>query len=123
MSKKPFEQFINQLIDQAAYSNTLRAIADSAHNITHLVQSVDNMLLEEEIATQFDYRGYDELETQTRVLKKLRFLEDYLVSRGIANTHKDLITISICYVYVSKGYALTLEVITNLNDIYKRHGG
>jgi hypothetical protein len=123
MSKQPFDQFINRLIDQAAFSDTLRAIAESAFNISKLAASVDSMLLEEEIATQFDYRGYDNLETQTRTLTKLLFLKDYLASRGVVSTDKDLITIGICHAYVSKGYALTPEVVTNLNDIYKRHGG
>lgn len=123
MNKKPFEQCINQLLDQAAYSDTLRSIANASQSSSALAETLDNMLLEEEIAAQFDFRGYDVLETQTRVLKKLRFLHDYLVTQGVPDTNKDLIIIGLCYAYVSKNYALTAEIVINLNDIYKRYGG
>ena len=122
-SKKPFEQLITQLLDQASYADALRALAENSDNVAKLATTLDSMLLEEQVASQFDFRGYEKVEAQTNTLKKLQFLKHFLTLKHVPETDKDFITVNLCYTYVSKNYALTSEIVSNLNDIYKRHGG
>lgn len=122
-TKKPFEQLITQLLDQASYADALRELASNSDSVEKLASTLDSMLLEEQIASQFDFRGYDAIEKQTTVLKKLQFLKHFLSLKGISETNKDYITVNLCYTYVMKNYALTAEIVSNLNDIYKRYGG
>lgn len=122
-TKKPFEQLIKQLLDQASYSDALRELAVNSENVAKLASTLDSMLLEVQIASQFDFRGYDTIEKQTATLKKLLFLKDFLKLKNVSETDKDFIIVNLCHTYVMKNYALTSEIVSNLNDIYKRYGG
>jgi hypothetical protein len=120
--KTPFEQLINQLLDHASYADALRELASNSKDVTKLAATLDSILLEEQVGAQFDFRGYSQVEKQTATLKKLLFLKDLLELKNVTATDKDFIVVNLCYTYVMKNYALTMEIVNNLNDIYKKYG-
>ena len=121
--KAPFESFINHVMSKHDTADKLRQITNVNRNpgipiSTSLSESVDSMLVEQEFANQFDYNGYDSEERKQKVLEKL-----YEVRSKISKTYnpndKEYMTVLLCIKYVAEGYALTPEITTYLNTLYK----
>jgi hypothetical protein len=121
--KAPFESFINHVMSKHDTADKLRQITNVARSpgipiSSSLSESVDSMLVEQEFANQFDYNGYDSEERKQKVLEKL-----YEVRTKISKTynpnHKEYMTVLLCIKYVAEGYALTPEITTYLNTLYK----
>jgi hypothetical protein len=121
--KAPFESFINHVMSKHDTADKLRQITNVNKSpgipiSTSLSESVDSMLVEQEFANQFDYNGYDSEERKQKVLEKL-----YEVRSKISKTYnpndKEYMTVLLCIKYVAEGYALTPEITTYLNTLYK----
>jgi len=121
--KAPFESFINHVMSKHDTADKLRQITNVPRSpgipiSTSLSESVNSMLVEQEFANQFDYNGYDSEERKQKVLEKL-----YEVRTKISKTynpnHKEYMTVLLCIKYVAEGYALTPEITTYLNTLYK----
>ena len=119
----PFESFINHVMSKHDTADKLRQITNVNRSpgipiSTSLSESVDSMLVEQEFANQFDYNGYDSEERKQKVLEKL-----YEVRSKISKTYnpndKEYMTVLLCIKYVAEGYALTPEITTYLNTLYK----
>jgi len=119
MKSAPFEQFIKHLLDQTASAEALRELATRNIPIqnSNLMKAVDAILLEESIAAQFDYTGYDTTDKKSNVLSKL----DKLLKIVKDKHSNDYLVVYLCYKYVSDGYSLTEDITKLLNDIWKRH--
>jgi hypothetical protein len=120
--KAPFESFINHVMSKHDTADKLRQLthvqSPTMATSSSLSESVNTMLVEQEIANQFDYNGYDSEERKQKVLEKL-----YEVRTKISKTynpnHKEYMTVLLCIKYVAEGYALTPEITTYLNTLYK----
>ena len=122
MKQAPFEQFIKYLLEQAAASDVLRDLTEKDPNQgSSLLSSVDSMILEGQIASQFDSMGYSDPETYIKVARKLKTLETILINNHCGPNDEDLITVSICIKYVEDGYSLTKEAMECLNKIHKKY--
>ena len=118
----PFESFINHVMSKHDTADKLRQLthvqSPTMATSSSLSESVNTMLIEQEIANQFDYNGYDSEERKQKVLEKL-----YEVRTKISKTynpnHKEYMTVLLCIKYVAEGYALTPEITTYLNTLYK----
>ena len=117
MKPAPFEQFIKSLLDKTNCADALRNLPEKNIPLQDLMSAVDSILLEESIAGQFDTVGYSDTRTQTNVLLKLS-----KVLHAISDTKcNDYLTVYICMKYVSDGYALTTEITSVLNAIWKKY--
>ena len=119
--KAPFESFINHVMSKHDTADKLRQLThvqSPTMATSSLSESVNTMLVEQEIANQFDYNGYDSEERKQKVLEKL-----YEVRTKISKTynpnHKEYMTVLLCIKYIAEGYALTPEITTYLNTLYK----
>ena len=120
--KAPFESFINHVMSKHDTADKLRQLthvqSPTMATSSSLSESVNTMLVEQEIANQFDYNGYDSEERKQKVLEKL-----YEVRTKISKTynpnHKEYMTVLLCIKYVAEGYALTPEITSYLNTLYK----
>lgn len=117
MSKVPFDQFINDLLKNAEKNDLLRGLSSES-----LHTSVDKMLLEQSIATQFDAAGYADIERKLVVLSKLDSLQRRLELSGKDPVdEQELAAINTCIYYVETGYSLTTEIVEYLNSIHKKY--
>ena len=120
--KAPFESFINHVMSKHDTADKLRQLtyvqSPTMATSSSLSESVNTMLVEQEFANQFDYNGYDSEERKQKVLEKL-----YEVRTKISKTynpnHKEYMTVLLCIKYIAEGYALTPEITTYLNTLYK----
>lgn len=119
MTAAPFEQFIKQLLDQTAAADALRDLATRNIPIQNsgLMKAVDAILLEESIAAQFDYNGYDTESKKLSVLAKINKLLTIVTDK----TSNDYLIVYLCHKYVNDGYSLTEDITKLLNDIWKRY--
>ena len=102
--------------------------ADKLRQLTHvqsptmttssLSESVNTMLVEQEFANQFDYNGYDSEERKQKVLEKLYEVRNKVSTKYYPND-KEYMTVLLCIKYIAEGYALTPEITTYLNTLYK----
>jgi hypothetical protein len=120
MATAPFEQYIKHLLDQTAAADALRDLANKNIPIlqnSNLMKTVDAVLMEEAIAAQFDYNGYENLDQKLKVLSKLKKVLD-----SISDTQSnDYLVVYLCYKYVNDGYSLTKDITKLLNDIWKKY--
>lgn len=119
MGAAPFEQFIKQLLDQTAAADALRDLATRNIPIQNsgLMKAVDAILLEESIAAQFDYNGYDSAAQKLNVISKLNKLLNVVKDK----TSSDYLIVYLCFKYVNEGYSLTENITKVLNEIWKRY--
>jgi len=121
--KAPFESFINHVMSKQDTADKLRQITNVARspgipNSTSLSESVNTMLVEQEFANQFDYNGYDSEERKQKVLEKLYEVRNKVSTKYYPND-KEYMTVLLCIKYVAEGYALTPEITSYLNTLYK----
>ena len=119
MKPAPFEQFIKHLLDQTAAADALRDLATRNIPIQNsgLMKAVDAILLEESIAAQFDYNGYEsdiqKISVTVKLLKLMNVIPD--------KQSNDFLIAYLCHKYVTDGYSLTEDITKLLNDIWKRY--
>jgi hypothetical protein len=120
--KAPFESFINHVMSKHDTADKLRQLTHVQSPImsttSSLSESVNTMLIEQEIANQFDYNGYDSEERKQKVLEKLYEVRNK-ISKTYNPNHKEYMTVLLCIKYVAEGYALTPEITSYLNTLYK----
>jgi hypothetical protein len=117
-----FEQFINHLLKQADQADTLRSlVSDNSDLHNAMYQTIDTMLLETNIAAQFDLEGYENEDKKQSVLAKLSHTKMLLDRNLVPASSPDQITIQLCIKYVNEGFALTSGHIKYLNSIYNRY--
>lgn len=123
MKPAPFEQMIKHLLDSASSADALRDLTKRNLPIqgSSLLSAVDQILLEDTIAAQFDPDGYSSKEKRTAVLNKLLLLRNNLDRNLVIPDHPDYITVQLCIKYVEDGFGLTKEALECLNLIYKRN--
>jgi len=118
----PFESFINHVMSKHDTADKLRQLthvqSPTMATSSSLSESVNTMLIEQEIANQFDYNGYDSEERKQKVLEKLYEVQNK-ISKTYNPNHKEYMTVLLCIKYVAEGYALTPEITTYLNTLYK----
>lgn len=117
----PFESFINHVMSKHDTADKLRQLThvqSPTMATSSLSESVNIMLIEQEIANQFDYNGYDSEERKQKVLEKLYEVRNK-ISKTYNPTHKEYMTVLLCIKYVAEGYALTPEITSYLNTLYK----
>ena len=119
MKPAPFEQFIKHLLDQTAAADALRDLATRNIPIQNsgLMKAVDAILLEESIAAQFDYNGYETPAKKLLVVTKLKKVLDVIPDKS----SNDFLIVYLCLKYVNDGYSLTEDITKLLNDIWKRY--
>lgn len=120
MKSAPFEQFIKNLLDQTATADALRDLATRNIPIQNsgLMKAVDAILLEESIAAQFDFNGYENGNKKLTVLSKLKKLMNVVPDKQ----SNDYLVAFLCYKYVTDGYSLTEDMTKLLNSIWKQYG-
>jgi hypothetical protein len=118
----PFESFINHVMSKHDTADKLRQLthvqSPTMATSSSLSESVNTMLIEQEIANQFDYNGYDSEERKQKVLEKLYEVRNK-ISKTYNPNHKEYMTVLLCIKYVAEGYALTPEITSYLNTLYK----
>jgi len=118
----PFESFINHVMSKHDTADKLRQLthvqSPTMATSSSLSESVNTMLIEQEIANQFDYNGYESEERKQKVLEKLYEVRNK-ISKTYNPNHKEYMTVLLCIKYVAEGYALTPEITTYLNTLYK----
>ena len=117
----PFESFINHVMSKHDTADKLRQLThvqSPTMATSSLSESVNTMLIEQEIANQFDYNGYDSEERKHSVLDKLYEVRNKISTKYFPND-KEYMTVLLCIKYVAEGYALTPEITTYLNTLYK----
>ena len=117
----PFESFINHVMSKHDTADKLRQLTHVQNPTTttnRLSESVNTMLIEQEIVNQFDYNGYDSEERKHSVLDKLYKVRNKISTKYYPND-KEYMTVLLCIKYVAEGYALTPEIISYLNTLYK----
>ena len=117
----PFESFINHVMSKHDTADKLRQLThvqSPTMATSSLSESVNTMLIEQEIANQFDYNGYDSEERKHSVLDKLYKVRNKISTKYFPND-KEYMTVLLCIKYVAEGYALTPEITTYLNTLYK----
>jgi hypothetical protein len=118
----PFESFINHVMSKHDSADKLRQLthvqSPTLATSSSLSESVNTMLIEQEIANQFDYNGYDSEERKQKVLEKLYEVRNK-ISKTYNPNHKEYMTVLLCIKYVAEGYALTPEITSYLNTLYK----
>ena len=118
----PFESFINHVMSKHDTADKLRQLthvqSPTMATSSSLSESVNTLLIEQEIANQFDYNGYDSEERKQKVLEKLYEVRNK-ISKTYNPNHKEYMTVLLCIKYVAEGYALTPEITTYLNTLYK----
>jgi hypothetical protein len=123
MNQAPFEQFIKGLLEQTAVADALRDLTKRNIPIegSSLLSSIESMLLEDQLAAQFDPEGYVADNDRLNIQLKLNTLQSLLDRNLIIPDHPDYITVKLCIKYVEDGYSLTKEVLEFLNVIYKKY--
>ena len=119
--KAPFESFINHVMSKHDTADKLRQLThvqSPTMATSSLSESVNTMLVEQEIANQFDYNGYDSEERKIKVLDKLYVVRNKISTKYYPND-KEYMTVLLCIKYVAEGYALTPEITSYLNTLYK----
>jgi len=119
--KAPFESFINHVMSKHDTADKLRQLThvqSPTMATSSLSESVNTMLVEQEFANQFDYNGYDSEERKQKVLEKLYEVRNKVSTKYYPND-KEYMTVLLCIKYVAEGYALTPEITTYLNTLYK----
>ena len=117
----PFESFINHVMSKHDTADKLRQIThvqSPTMATSSLSESVNTMLIEQEIANQFDYNGYDSEERKHSVLDKLYKVRNKISTKYFPND-KEYMTVLLCIKYVAEGYALTTSITEYLNTLYK----
>ena len=117
----PFESFINHVMSKHDTADKLRQLThvqSPTMATSSLSESVNTMLIEQEIANQFDYNGYDSEERKHSVLDKLYKVRNKISTKYFPND-KEYMTVLLCIKYVAEGYALTPEITIYLNTLYK----
>lgn len=117
----PFESFINHVMSKHDTADKLRQLThvqSPTIATSSLSESVNTMLIEQEIANQFDYNGYDSEERKHSVLDKLYKVRNKISTKYFPND-KEHMTVLLCIKYVAEGYALTPEITSYLNTLYK----
>ena len=119
--KAPFESFINHVMSKHDTADKLRQLThvqSPTMTTSSLSESVNTMLVEQEFANQFDYNGYDSEERKHSVLDKLYKVRNKISTKYFPND-KEYMTVLLCIKYVAEGYALTPEITSYLNTLYK----
>ena len=119
--KAPFESFINHVMSKHDTADKLRQLThvqSPTMATSSLSESVNTMLVEQEFANQFDYNGYDSEERKQKVLEKLYEVRNKVSTKYYPND-KEYMTVLLCIKYIAEGYALTPEITTYLNTLYK----
>ena len=119
--KAPFESFINHVMSKHDTADKLRQLThvqSPTMTTSSLSESVNTMLVEQEFANQFDYNGYDSEERKQKVLEKLYEVRNKVSTKYYPND-KEYMTVLLCIKYIAEGYALTPEITTYLNTLYK----
>ena len=119
--KAPFESFINHVMSKHDTADKLRQLThvqSPTMATSSLSESVNTMLVEQEFANQFDYNGYDSEERKQKVLEKLYEVRNKVSTKYYPND-KEYMTVLLCIKYIAEGYALTPEITSYLNTLYK----
>jgi hypothetical protein len=118
----PFESFINHVMSKHDTADKLRQLthvqSSTMATSSSLSDSVNSMLVEQEFANQFDYNGYDSEDRKLKVLDKLYEVRNKISTKYFPND-KEYMTVLLCIKYVAEGYALTPEITSYLNTLYK----
>ena len=84
----PFESFINHVMSKHDTADKLRQLThvqSPPMATSSLSESVNTMLVEQEIANQFDYNGYDSEERKHSVLDKLYKVRNKISTKYFPN--------------------------------------
>ena len=93
-------------------------IFDFAANPTNNIQS---MLTKESVAAKLIPESYT-LDLGNRILKKLQTAKSRLEKNQIDFSSVDYLTIEACIEGISDGKSLSKELMTEINQIYKKYG-